>query len=57
MEEVARDSPGNGLAEGGVRDLKAKIRTLRFELEEALGQHLPDDHATFAWLAPGPLRR
>ena len=52
VEEVAQDSPGNGLAEGGVRDIEAKIRTLRFDLEESLGQPLPDDHATFAWLVP-----
>ena len=33
-------SPGNGLAEGAVKELKAKIRTLRHSTEMGLGRQI-----------------
>ena len=43
-------SQSNGLAEGAVREVKAKFRSLRFCLEEALGSEIPSDHCVLAWL-------
>ena len=38
-EQVSKEqSPGNGLAEGAVKELKAKIRTLRHSTEMGLGR-------------------
>ena len=38
-EQVSKEqSPGNGLAEGAVKELKAKIRTLRHSTEVGLGR-------------------
>ena len=38
-EQVSKvQSPGNGLAEGAVKELKAKIRTLRHSTEMGLGR-------------------
>ena len=43
-------SPGNGLAEGAVKELKAKIRTLRHSTEMGLGRRIPETHDSLAWL-------
>ena len=51
-EQVSREQcPGNGLAEGAVKELKAKIRTLRHSTEMGLGRRLPETHNSLAWLA------
>ena len=52
LEEVVRrgESQGNGLAEGAVKEVKAKVRTIRFNFEESLGKPVPDDHVVLAWL-------
>ena len=44
------DSAGNGLAEGAVKEVKAKTRTMRFALEENLGCKVDDDHPALACL-------
>ena len=44
-------SPGNGLAEGAVKEIKAKVRTFRFELEARFGRPILDTHDSLAWLA------
>ena len=57
-------SPGNGLAEGAVKEFKAKIRTLSHSAEIGLGSRIPETHdsltwpvthaaATFDWFRPG----
>ena len=43
-------SPGNGLAEGAIKEVKAKIRTLRQALEEGIGRVVPETHDILAWL-------
>ena len=44
-EQVSKErSPGNGLAEGAVKELKAKIRTLRHSTEMGLGRRIPETH-------------
>ena len=43
-------SPGNGLAKGAVKELKAKIRTLRHSTEMGLGRRIPETHDSSAWL-------
>ena len=43
-------SPGNGLAEGAVKELKAKNRTLRHSTEMGLGRRIPETHDSLAWL-------
>ena len=51
QEQVSKSqSPGNGLAEGAVKELKAKIRTLRHCAEEGLARLIPEDHDVLAWL-------
>ena len=50
-EQVSREqSPGNGLAEGAVKELMAKIRTLRHSTEMGLGRRIPETHDSLAWL-------
>ena len=50
-EQVRKEqSPGNGLAEGAVKELKAKIRTLRHSTEMGLGRQIPETHDSLAWL-------
>ena len=50
-EQVSKEqSPGNGLAEGAVKELKAKIRTLRRSTEMGLGRRIPETHDSLAWL-------
>ena len=50
-EQVSKEqSPGNGLAEGAVKELKAKIRTLRHSTEMGLGRRIPETHDSLAWL-------
>ena len=44
------DSSANGLAEGAVKEVKAKVRTLRFAVERNLRQVIPDTAAVLAWL-------
>ena len=44
------DSAGNGLAEGAVKEVKGKIRTLRHAAEEALGRKIPDTAPALSWL-------
>ena len=43
-------SPGNGLAEGALKELKAKIRTLRHSTEMGLRRQIPETHDSWAWL-------
>ena len=51
-EQVSKEqSPGNGLAEGAVKELKAKIRILRHSTEMGLGRRIPETHDSLAWLA------
>ena len=51
QEQVSKEqSPGNGLAEGAVKELKAKIRTLRHSTEMGLGRRIPETHDSLAWL-------
>ena len=51
-EQVSKEqSPGNGLAEGAVKELKAKIRTLRHSTEMGLGRRIPETHDSVSWLA------
>ena len=53
-EQVSEEqSPGNGLAEGAVKELKAKIRTLRHSTEMGLGRRIPETHDSLAWLVFG----
>ena len=50
-EQVSKEqSPGNGLAEGAVIELKAKNRTLRHSTEMGLGRRIPETHDSLAWL-------
>ena len=50
-EEAPRgDSQANGLAEGAVRDLKAKVRTLKAALERFLGITVDHTHRCLPWL-------
>ena len=50
-EQVSEEqSPGNGLAEGAVKELKSKIRTLRHSTEMGLGRRIPETHDSLAWL-------
>jgi hypothetical protein len=50
-EQVSKgQSQGNGLAEGAVKEAKAKIRTLRHAAEHGLGRTIPDNHDVLAWL-------
>ena len=43
-EQVSKEqSPGNELAEGSVKELKTKIRTLRHSTEMGLGRRIPGD--------------
>ena len=44
------DSAANGLAEGAVREVKAQVRVLRSQLEQRLGERLPEDEPVLAWL-------
>ena len=51
-EQVSKEqSPGNGLAEGAVKELKAKIRTLRHSTEMGFGRQIAETHDNLAWLA------
>ena len=50
-EQVSKEhSPGNGLAKGAVKELKAKIRTLGNSTEMGLGKRIPETHDSLAWL-------
>ena len=50
-EQVSKEqSPGNGLAEGAVEELKAKIRSLRHSTKTGLGRQIPETHDSLAWL-------
>ena len=50
-EQVSKEqSPGNGLAEGAVKELKAKIRESRHSTEMGLGMRIPETHDSLAWL-------
>ena len=42
-------SLGNGLAEGAVKEAKAKFRTLQYEVERGLSHTVPENHDTLAW--------
>ena len=44
------DSSANGLAEGAVREVKAQVRVLRSQLEQRLGERLPEDEPVLAWI-------
>ena len=47
QEQTSRgQSPGNGLAEGAVKEVKAKIQTLRYELEKGLRRTVLENHDT-----------
>ena len=39
-----------GLAEGALKELKAKIRTLRHSTEMGLGRRIRETHDSLAWL-------
>ena len=43
-------SQANGLAEGAVREVKCKFRSMRFCTEEKLGAEIPSDHPILSWL-------
>ena len=43
-------SPWNGLAEGAANEVKAKIRTLQYEMEGGLSRTVPENHDTPTWL-------
>ena len=50
-EQVSKEqSPGNGLAEGAVKELKAKIRILRHCTEMGLERQILEAHDSLAWL-------
>ena len=50
-EQVSTEqSPGNGLAEGAVKELKAKIRTLMHSTEVGLGRRILETHDRLVWL-------
>ena len=50
-EQVSKEqSPGKLLAEGAVKEVKAKIRTLRHSKEMRLGRRIPETHDSLAWL-------
>ena len=44
------DSQGNGFIERGVRSVEEMVRTLKFDLEERLGESLSVHHPVFAWI-------
>ena len=43
-------SPAKGLAEGAVKEVMSRFRTLRYELERGLSRTVPENHDTLAWL-------
>ena len=48
-EQVSKEqNPGNGLAEGAVKELKAKIRTLRHSTKMGLWRRIPETHDSLA---------
>ena len=50
-EQVSKEqSAGNGLAEGAVKELKAKMRTLTHNTEMTLETRIPETHDSLAWL-------
>ena len=50
-EHVSKEqSPGNGLAEGAVEEVRAKIRTLKHSTEMGLGRRIPATQDSLAWL-------
>ena len=50
-EQVSKEqSPGNGLAERAVKELKAKIRTLRHSTDMGFGRQILETHDCLAWL-------
>ena len=50
-EQVSKEqSPGNGLAEGAVKEPKAKIRTSRHSTEMGLVRQIREAHDSLAWL-------
>ena len=51
VETTSRgQSAANGLAEGAVKEVKAKVRTMRHFVEEGLRGSVPDTHDVLAWL-------
>eukprot|EP00971_Amphidinium_carterae_P138725 2749239-Amphidinium_carterae.1 len=55
VEIIPRESPpgehaSNGEVEVAVREVKRRIRVLRFALEQRLGSTVPDDHVFLRWL-------
>ena len=51
QEQTSKGQPlENGLAEGVVKEVKAKIRTLLYELERGLSRTAPENQDTLAWL-------
>jgi len=44
------DKDANGLAEGAVKEVKAKVRTLKYATEKLLGVHLTADHPVLPFL-------
>ena len=50
-EQVSKEqSAGSGLAEGAVKELKAKMRTLTHNTEMTLETRIPETHDSLAWL-------
>ena len=45
-------SLGNGLAEGAIKEVKAKIRTQRQALEDGIGRAIPETHDVLSWMVP-----
>jgi len=44
------DSQANGLAEGGVKECKAKIRTIKYDTERMHNIQIPPTHSTLTWM-------
>ena len=47
---VPYDSQGNGSTEIGVRTVRGQFRTLKFCLEDRIGQRIPAKHALTSWI-------
>eukprot|EP00971_Amphidinium_carterae_P335086 6470753-Amphidinium_carterae.1 len=48
--EMAPDKESNGLAEGAVKDVKAEVRTLTFDVSERYGVAVKARHVLMPWL-------
>ena len=46
------DSQANGAVEAAVKQVKARIRTMKLCLERRIGKHIPPRHPIMTWLAP-----